>query len=585
MELFEPSGQSPGRGKEMGTQLVQQLTLRSAALGLLLLTLPGCGSDGTSTSNIGGTLVNNNGGLANALPTGRNRLRIVDPTPDLNVDGHVPSVVSVRGYNTAGAQVFGPDEEPYDADMEFTGLPDETTRVEVEYHRAQGFTLASHTQVVDFAKQDDVVLESFAPRLLGANRNTFTVRIVNTSDYPDDQVFIGVNGKDRNQQGYYYLRFGAGDQNTSQPFGGKDRSAEYTQQLSLLKKEGEHTYSFQCPRENLVSGRIYLSFGKKLEGIGLNDPKSPLTLALPAPSGVPDGQTLWEFMELSATSQPNDPQNYTLFTNTSVVDFFSVGLKMTLNYQKNGQNASETVGFVDGARNSVLAAFEEASTPTEFRNYVRKDGSNTILRVLAPNQAVALNPTGPTSQFLAPAIDAGWAHYAQQALMIDDSLPHKYFYKYVGEPIVNNILKMTCTAKPPGDTAGGDLESLETSELPKPTSRIVFFCDDDSNAPPPWRNTWKNLGSDGHKRLCSLLSAALNRGVFENYADWGSPAKFYTRADGRYNHYAKIMHRFALDGKVYGFGYDDVYGQDPTLAEPLANVNQVVITIPPFPKL
>jgi hypothetical protein len=560
-------------------------TLRGAALSVLLLTLPGCGSSNDAPSSAGGSfdgVVLNNG-----LPRAGNLLRVVDPTPDLVVDGHSPTVVSVRGFNNAGQQVFGPDEEPYDSDMEFSGLPDETTRVEVDYQRAQGFSLATHTQAVDFGKQDQIVLNSPSPRLLGAaNRNTFTVRIVNTSDYPDDQVFVGVNGKNAAKTAFYYLKFGANDQNTSQLFGGKERFAEYSQKLSSLKKEGEHTYSFQCPRENLVSGRIYLSFGKQLQGIGLNNPSDPLTLALPSASGFPDAQTVWEFMELSATTQPADPNNYTLFANTSVVDFFSLGLKMTLNYQKNGANASETVGFVDNARNQILAAFEEAGTPSEFRNYVRKDGSNTILRVLGPHQAVAINPAGPTSQFLAPAINEGWTKYAAENLIIDDSLAHKYFYKYNGQKIVNDILRMTCVAKPPGDTAGGELESLnEVSALPKPTSRIIFFCDDDGPAPPPFRNTWKNLGSEGHKRLCSLLSAALNRGVFNNYADWNSPEKFYTRADGRYNHYAKIMHRFALAGKVYGFGYDDVYGQDPTLAEPLANVNQVVITIPPFPQL
>ncbi len=99
------------------------------------------------------------------------------------------------------------------------------------------------------------------------------------------------------------------------------------------------------------------------------------------------------------------------------------------------------------------------------------------------------------------------------------------------------------------------------------------------------RDTWKNDGSQGHKRLVSLLSAALNRGVVENYEDWNKAEKFYTRADGRYNHYSKIMHQFALNGKVYGFGYDDVYGQDPTLVSPLPQVNRLELQIPAIPRL
>ena len=266
-----------------------------------------------------------------------------------------------------------------------------------------------------------------------------------------------------------------------------------------------------------------------------------------------------------------------------------MGLGMTLHYQQNQQDVSETVGFVDDARNQVLKEFEAAGTPSEFRNYVKKDGTQSILRVLSPVQAVAVQPTGALSQFLQSAIDSGWNKYAGVALNIPDNLPtHTFGYQWTGVPIVNGILSMTCIKKPQGDGGTGEFQSLgEVCNLPKPTSRIVFFCDDngprDNNV--PLRNTWRNDGSDGHKRLCSLLSAALNRGVFENYPDWGSSTQFYARGDGKYNHFSKIMHKFALNSKVYGFGYDDVYGQDPTLAKTLSDVNQVVITIPKIPRL
>jgi hypothetical protein len=551
--------------------------VRSFMQALCILTLAGCGSSPSSNSSAG---------VLNPGPN-PNSLLVLDPTPDLVVNGQRPRLVTAVGYDASGRQVFGPDEEEYDESLEFHGLPDETTRVELNYLRAPGFSLAHHSEAVDFVRQDRVALQGISPRLLSGPRDTFTVRIDNQSAYPDDEVFVSVNGQERNETHYYFLRFGPNDQNRTEPFGAKARFEEYSQPLSSLKREGEHSYSFQCPRENLVSGRIYLSFGRKLQGIGLNDPANPRSLALPAPSGVPDGQTLWEFMELSATSPASTPQNYTLFANTSVVDFFSIGLGMTMSVERSGQTVNQTVGFVNDARNQVLAAFEAASTPSEFRNYVRKDGSSAILRVLGPNQGVALNPTGPLSRFLDSAIDAGWAHYATQALNIPDTIPtHTFGYRYTGVPIVNNILSMTCTGKPAADVGQGNFESLnETSNLPKPSSRIIFFCDDDSAAPEPFRNTWKNLGSQGHKRLCSLLSSALNRGVFENYSDWGTAAKFYSRADGKYNHYSKIMHNFALQGKVYGFGYDDVFGQDPTLSAPLDDVNQVVITVPPVPRI
>jgi hypothetical protein len=559
---------------------------RSAAflLALSLLGLSGCDSSDDS-------FVASQNAAAGG-PGRVNTLRVVDPTPDaaFGAQSQPVRLVTAKGYDAPGKVVFGPQEEVYDEEMIFSGLPDQTVRVELEYQRGQGFTLATFADEVDFRNDDDGIIsfQEVVPTAVAASRNTFTVRLANNSGYPDDQVFVTVYGKNAAKTGFFYLKFNGGESASSTPMGPLAGWADYSQQLSLLQKEGEHTYTFQCPIENLVSGRIYLSLGKKLQGLGLNDVNNPLSLQQPSATGLPDSQTLYEFTELSATSQPAAPLDYTLYCNTSVVDFFSIGLGMRLDYSNGGQNVSQSVGFVDGARDLVLAEFEKGSTPSEFRNYVRKDGSNTILRVLSPVQKIALEPDGALAHFLDSAIDSAWTHYAQVVLNIPDTIAsHAYGYQWTGQLISNALLAMTCTQKAAGDSAGGDLESLgEVCHLAKPTSRIVFFCDDNQSPPlsVPDRDTYRDAGSDGHKRLVSLIGAALNRGVFETYDDWGSAEKFYTRADGKFNWYAKIMHQYALDGKVYGFGYDDVYGQDPTLSRAMPDVNQVVVTIPAVPR-
>ena len=514
-----------------------------------------------------------------------NTLRVVDSTPDLAVNGQSVTVGRVTGFDADGNRVFGPDEEIYDEEMIFTGLPVQTTEVEVEFLRAQGFTLARHFESVDFVSDDDgvITLDEVQPKLLGATPDTLTVRVENLSDYEPSEIFVTVLGKDKADTAFYYLQLGNNDNNSMQLFGQQSGSANYSFALSsTVKEEGSNVYSFSCPYDKLVSGRIYLSFGQKLEGLGLANSNDPLSLITPSPTGAPDFQKVFEFMELSATIQDTPGAEYILFANTSVVDFFSLGLGMTLNYHNNNNNLTEEVGFVNNARNLVLQAFQDASTPDEFKSFVTAPNSGTVIRVLAPVQTVAVNPNGATASFLNSSIDAGWALYAQQVLNLPDTLSFSYGYQYTGQLIMNSILPMTTVATPPGDNASLN----EVCNLPKPTSRIIFFCDDDM--PPantPDKDTWKNAGTDGHKRLCSLLSSAINRGVFENYSDWDDPTKFYTRPDGRYNHYSKIMHQFALDNKVYGFGYDDVYGQDPTLSEPVSKVNQVVLQIPAFPKI
>jgi len=542
---------------------------------VVLSSLVGCGSSNQSDFTATGV-------------SRTNTLRFLDETPDISVDGDPVSLGRLTAYNENGEIIFGPDEDPYDEEMVFAGLPSETDLVLLEFQRGAGFTVGTFEAPVNFLTDDDGVItfNDVQPTLKSGLGDTFNVRVVNNSDYPADQVFICVLGKDAADTAFYYLDF---DQQAMERFGALEQSATYSTALSNLTSEGGNEYSFQCPYDKLVSGRIYLSFGQKLQGLGLTDPNNPLGLVTPSPTGAPDAQTVFEFMELSATIGPNPNDQYVLFANTSVVDFFSVGLGMDLHYHEDNTETEmvERVGFVDNARNQVLEAFEDSSTPSEFQSYVTKDGTSDVIRVLSPVQTVSVNPNGPTASFLDSAINAGWTEYSNQVLNIPDNLStFQYGYQYTGQLIQNDILTMTCTAKPAGDTAGGNLESLgEVCNLPEPTSRIIFFCDDDQPLPPNTevRDTWKNDGSQGHKRLCSLLSSAMNRGVFETYSDWGDSSKFYTRPDGKYNHYSKIMHEFALDGKVYGFGYDDVYGQDPTLAEQLAKVNRVVLNIPKFP--
>ena len=183
--------------------------------------------------------------------------------------------------------------------------------------------------------------------------------------------------------------------------------------------------------------------------------------------------------------------------------------------------------------------------------------------------------------------------YSKTVLNIPDNLPghNPYGFTYAGSLIANSILGMTCTK-----VAGSQSGLGEAYQLPKPSTFIVFKCDD--TAAPP--NSYSNNGTDAHKRLASLLCAALNRGVFDDYASWsddkGGQPTFYQRADKLYNIYSQILHRYAIANKVYGFGYDDIYGQDPTIAGPIGKtqagkeppggppITQVNVEIPPFDK-
>ena len=338
--------------------------------------------------------------------------------------------------------------------------------------------------------------------------------------------------------------------------------------------------------------------------------------ALQGPSftGSPDFLIPWEFMELSATRDLTvaDPW-YTLFVNTSVVDFYSVGLGMEVEFTDNSQ---KSVGFLDGSRDAILGEFNNLpeaqkgfkgfvvtqfpdSIPPAQRTNPLFDTSlpdaSKILRVLGPQNILQFKPADDAfHRYLDPAIDAGWVKYMSTVLNIPDNLPghNPYGFTYTGQLVTaQNILTMTCTA-----VAGGQSGLGEVYNLGKPSTFVVFKCDDTKGG----NDSYSNDGSVAHRRLGSLLLAALNRGVFEDYLSWsndknGQPT-FYTSASKLYNHYPEILHRYAIDHKVYGFGYDDIYGQDPTIAGSIgktaggqdppggAGITKVTVKIPSFQK-
>jgi|GEM_PF-2366776 len=614
--------------------------LLAAVLAMSLAGLAACGGGMENEPVIGG---------------GPNTLRMMGSQADLHYPGagggKVEHVVCT-GYDADGNVVYRSGEESYDGDITFSGIPDKTVKVQIDYNRGTGYTLARHVQEVNFAAGKDGVftLSAITPVALGDDRDTLTVRIVNRSPYPDDKVFITVYGKNIKDNAYNYLAFGkdgnavASEFEPVNPDKIDDPKAEmYSVALNQLTNAGKDPddkektiYSFQCPyKNNLVSGRIVFAFGKKLLGLGLTNSADKLSIREPSSTGAPDYQTLFEFMELSVTRQdptkavPNPP--YVLFINTSVVDFFSIGMQMSVEVQKPGKNAvTKTVGFPDGARKDVFAAFKKAEgddSLKKFCDYIQvedKDKKKQKLRIMAPHQEIAVN-SGPDAckginsksalfDYLDVVIDEGWKNYSKKPLTIDDSVrvPPKndiyaYGFRYKPELITaEGILKMTCVAWPENE-CGVDANGKpircpfpsdnEICSLPKITTREVFDCDDicygQRDPRPDFNDSYKNEGSNGHKRLVALIAAALNRGVFENYADWGNPDKYYKRADKKYNFYSKVMHDNALEvadekypdykvRRVYAFGYDDIYGQDPTIAADVPTVNNVTITIPKF---
>jgi hypothetical protein len=88
--------------------------------------------------------------------------------------------------------------------------------------------------------------------------------------------------------------------------------------------------------------------------------------------------------------------------------------------------------------------------------------------------------------------------------------------------------------------------------MDKPTTAQVFAGDG------PF------VGTHEQGAFLAQLDAAFNRGVAASPDQWGNVAAYYP-ADTKSNSYAQVFHQLGLDGKSYGFPYDDVNSQSSVL--------------------
>lgn len=417
----------------------------------------------------------------------------------------------------------------------------------------------------------------------------FRVTIVNNSGLPDDQVFVTQYGKNLAGSSFYYCTF---DQNPMQPFTNNAAtpvSTKYSRALTSLVKDDSkpHTWSYISPFDNMHSGRIFVSLKGGIN-IGIN---SGGGFAEQSFSGQPGLYTPSDFMELDCSVDSRNIQN--IFVNTTNVDAFGLALSMDLS------TISQTYRFGfdrTKTRAQIIQAFQ--SMPAAFLNggafgcFV-KDG-NTVVRVLAPVQLLALNKSGALATLLDSEINAGYTQFTGSPLNITYQ-----GFAFSGQ-VQNGNLVMTCNQVPDSNPTTGKVGDQYV--FPKPSTEICFqgtdprgdpgFSGNTDNAPNvPWYNYTPNgapnasaYRKDAHNKLTALITAAVVRGVFPNLAQWSQPATYYKTAPS--NSYSDVLHQFSERGLCYGFGYDDIYEQAPAIGSPLAdlaNTSGIVITIPAYP--
>ncbi|WP_236049663.1 beta-1,3-glucanase family protein [Paractinoplanes ovalisporus] len=270
-----------------------------------------------------------------------------------------------------------------------------------------------------------------------------------------------------------------------------------------------------------LSGRLYMSFGQKLDFRLTND-----GLVQPAPwaGADPNRDILFDWSEFTL----NDGG---LFINSSQVDMFAVPHAITVT---GGDGKTLKTGELKpNGRQRVIDAIKASP---DFAKSVVTRGDGTVLRVLAPGKAADAGLMNPT--YLDGYITSAWNAYASKNLTVvpfSDQPNNKFIGRTAG-----NVMNFT-------DTTGKTVASFT-----KPSTANVWGCDGALGAP--------NDLVVGP--IARTLCAALTRGTLGTLDTQpsGTAADFYKGSAP--NVYGKVVHENMVDGRAYAFAFDDVQAQE-----------------------
>ena len=338
--------------------------------------------------------------------------------------------------------------------------------------------------------------------------------------YPNNKIYYCILGYNTNNQLVYV------DKNGNQNIATLDKNTipkgdRMCADICYSLEESNFVYM-----PDIISGRMYIGYGEQVyitfnqaadgrigyAGPDLNNPTDP------------NQDVLFEFLEFTI-------KNKEYWGNTSRVDYFTFPIVTRL-FGYDGYDGGQyydkydrTVGDV-GTRDELFNAFKN-EVPTEFKTLV------TDRRIMAPCKM-----TFNEGQI--------YGHYF-------DNYVNEFWSKYSNEDLVFTCDAGTFRGRVSGDsmrfTADGD---SSTYYVYKPTTQDVLEGKGNFNR-----------GSSRELVIEAQLCAAFNRGVATQPNNFNNEAQYYQNSVA--NFYAGFFHRHAIDGKAYGFCYDDVFDKSTLL--------------------
>ncbi|MEV4937825.1 glycoside hydrolase family 64 protein [Streptomyces zaomyceticus] len=288
------------------------------------------------------------------------------------------------------------------------------------------------------------------------------------------------------------------------------------------------------------SGRVYFSYGQKLvfklATGGLVQP------AVQNPSD-PNRNILFNWSEYTL----NDSG---LWINSTQVDMVSV--PYAVGVKRPDGSVANTGRLKPGGYRGFYDALR--GQPGGWANLIQTRSDGTVLRALAPGHGIEAGalPSGVMNDY----INRVWSKYATSTLTVTP-FANQPSVKYYGR-VSGNVMNFT-------NGSGAVVTSFQ-----KPDSDSVFGCYKLLDAP----------NDQVRGPISRTLCAGYNRSTLltnPNQPDTSS-ANFYK--DSVTNHYARKIHAQMVDGKAYGFAFDDVGAHESLVHD--GNPQQAFVTLDPL---
>lgn len=290
---------------------------------------------------------------------------------------------------------------------------------------------------------------------------------------------------------------------------------------------GHVDYSVPIPASGSVTfpfphlnGRMYVSLGTKLTVTASSDSRGHVNVSTPIGWNPHDSNyaVLHDWVEYAYSGT-------TFNVNVTAVDMYGLPLSIALQ----GRNTQST-GSLPGARSAIFSALR--ADPNFAGTVLSQAGVD--LRAISPGHAAGLGLFSKT--YLDPYIDQVWSYYATHT------------YTIVNQPGVSGAVDSTGTLR---FMKGG----APYIAFAKPATLDVFGCAGAIISP---NTAAGGLGSD--------LCAALNRGTALQAVQPDNVASDFYKGQLT-NVYSKAIHQNSINGKAYGFPYDDNGGYSSFIAD------------------